>query len=269
MKLVFSLSSRVAVALVLQLFSVPVARSGQQGESSLTELDVENRELKLTLDTVLGENAKLRDMLSRAEASLIELRKAIAASSGELEVFRRQALELRKRFEALGSSATGDTKRLEQRLLAAVSDLQQTEAKRKAVTEALIRLSESVLSYSKATPNGDAEARLVLEGEIRNASMAIGIEHSIAVEGAPVAPTLTDAIVISVREELSLVIVNLGRSQGVKVGMPLKVLRNDAVLGTVRVVDVREKFAGAVIQHLISETTRMSVGDRLKVDTQP
>ena len=256
-------------ALVPILFIVPTARSGEQSGSSLTELDVETRELKVTLDTVLDDNRQLREALSRSEAALLEMRKAAAANNGEAEVFRRQALELKKRFQALGSGVSGDSRKLEERLLAAVSDLQQNDVEKKSLVEAMIRLCEAALRYSKSVPSGDPEARLSLEAEIRNANLLLVGGASSAVEGTPVSPTLTDAIVISVREELSLVVANLGRKQGVKVGMPFQVIRGNAVIGLVRVVDVRETLAGAVIQHLASEASRISVGDRLKVEVQP
>ena len=50
--------------------------------------------------------------------------------------------------------------------------------------------------------------------------------------------------------------------------MPFKVLRGDRVIGTVRVVDVRERIAGAVIQDLSSDKEKIKQGDRLKVDAQ-
>lgn len=255
--------------LVLGLMSVATARSGQQTGSSLTESDVEYRELKLALDAVLKENRQLRDALSAAEASLAEMRKAVAANNGETEIFRRQALELKKRFEALGPNATADSRILEQRLLAAVSDLQKAEVDRKRLTEAMIRLSEAVLHYSKTAISSEPEARLTLETEIRNANQALGIGFGEVVEGAAVSTSLTDASIISVKDDLSLVVVNLGRKQGVRAGMPFQVVRGSDFIGTVRVVEVREKFAGAVIQHLNSENNRIRVGDRLKVDTQP
>jgi predicted nuclease with TOPRIM domain len=268
LKMCLSISSRT-VALVLSLLVIPVARSGQRTESSLTDLDIEYSELKVTLDKVVGENLQLRDALSHSEASLVEMRKTLAATNGEAEVFRRQALELKKRFEALGSSATGDTKKLEQRLLTAVNDLQQIETDKKQLTEAIIRLSEAVLRFSKTATSADAEARLTLEAEIRNANHALGVGAVDALEGIPVPSTLVDAIVISVRDEIALVVANLGQKQGVKVGMPFQVIRGDKLIGIVRVVDVREKFAGAVIQNLSSEKDRIRVGDRLKVDASP
>jgi hypothetical protein len=44
------------------------------------------------------------------------------------------------------------------------------------------------------------------------------------------------------------------------------VIRAGKLIGSVRVVDVREKIAGAYIQNLSSEKDRIQVGDRLKVD---
>jgi hypothetical protein len=50
--------------------------------------------------------------------------------------------------------------------------------------------------------------------------------------------------------------------------MPFQVIRADREVGVVRIVDVREKIAGAVVQNLSSEKDRIQVGDRLKVAAQ-
>jgi hypothetical protein len=50
-----------------------------------------------------------------------------------------------------------------------------------------------------------------------------------------------DGSVISVKEEWSFVVGNLGEKQGVKIGMPMRVMRGDRnVIATLRVVDVRQ-----------------------------
>ena len=59
-----------------------------------------------------------------------------------------------------------------------------------------------------------------------------------------------DGSVISVKEEWSFVVGNFGDKQGVKIGMPLRVKRGDEVIATLRVVDVRERICGAVIQEM-------------------
>jgi hypothetical protein len=50
--------------------------------------------------------------------------------------------------------------------------------------------------------------------------------------------------------------------------MPFQVYRNGKVINTIKIVDVREKVSGGVIQFLTTETTRIEKGDILKVDAQ-
>jgi hypothetical protein len=77
-----------------------------------------------------------------------------------------------------------------------------------------------------------------------------------------------DATVISVKDEWSLVVGNVGEKQGVKIGMPLRVMRDDRKIATLRVVDVRQKICGAVIEQMDSAKEKIKVGDRLQVDAQ-
>jgi hypothetical protein len=77
-----------------------------------------------------------------------------------------------------------------------------------------------------------------------------------------------DGKVLSVKEEWSLVVGDLGARQGVKIGMPLRVVRSGKTIATLRVVDVREKISGAVIQELDSDKTKIKVGDRLQADAR-
>ncbi len=78
-----------------------------------------------------------------------------------------------------------------------------------------------------------------------------------------------DGSVISVKAEWSFIVGNIGQKNGVKLGMPLRVLRNDRKIATVRVVDVRQKICGAVIQEMDSKKDNIQVGDRLQADVQP
>jgi hypothetical protein len=77
-----------------------------------------------------------------------------------------------------------------------------------------------------------------------------------------------DGKVLSVKEEWALVVGNLGTKLGVKIGMPLRVVRDGKTIATLRVVDTREKISGAVIQELASENAKIKVGDRLQVDAR-
>jgi len=79
---------------------------------------------------------------------------------------------------------------------------------------------------------------------------------------------LMDGKVISVKEEWSFVVGNFGAQQGVKLGMPLRVVRAGKTVATLRVVDVRQRICGAVIQKMDSEKEKIKVGDRLQADAR-
>jgi len=48
----------------------------------------------------------------------------------------------------------------------------------------------------------------------------------------------------------------------------MRVMRGDRKIATLRVVDVRQKICGAVIQEMDSKKEQIKVGDRLQVDAQ-
>jgi hypothetical protein len=124
-----------------------------------------------------------------------------------------------------------------------------------------------MLRYVKTTQGGDAEARAALEAQLRATSQLLSMNDAMPSNDIA-APDLMDGKVLSVREEWALVVGNLGARQGVKIGMPLRVVREGKTIATLRVVDVREKISGAVIQELDSEKVQVKVGDCLQVDAR-
>ena len=239
--------------------------------SSFSELDIEFSEAKVTLETVAAENKKLREQLAESQQAVKSLTEGLAIANAEAEVFRKEAAELKLRMEALGvEGLSADRSKVEQRLLKAVRDLQILQDERDRLGEELLQLSEAVLRYAKVASTDDVEARLELEARMRSAAEVLGKASGGGAPGAKVGAyeqaDLTNARVISIKEEFQLVVGNIGSRHGVKVGMPFRVLRDDEEIGIVRVVDVREKICGAVIQSLDSEKKKIKVGDRLKVD---
>ena len=195
------------------------------------------------------------------------MRKNLAAASRA--VFKAAGDGTQTADRSLGIDNAGrNNAKLEQRLLAAVRDLRTMAEEKKKISEALIRLTDAVSLYAKGATGATAESRLALEMELRNAGSALGAAPPNAVDANAVAPTITDGQAISVKDELALVVMNIGTKHGVKVGMPFEVIRGEKLIGAVRVVDVREGIAGAVVQNLTSEKDRIKVGDRLKVNAQ-
>ena len=268
LKKLSTLGLRLA-ALVAGFGLFTVARSGAPAKGSLSELDIENSELRVTLEKVLGENKQLSDALADTQKTLVDMRKNLATTTAEREIFQRQVGELKLRIDALGLEGGGNnTDKLQQRLLSLVNDLRWMADERKQLSEAIIRLSEAASLYAKTAKEASPEVRLTLETEIRNANLALGLSSPTAVEANPLPVSISDATVMSVKEDLALVVLNVGSKHGVKVGMPFQVIRGSKVIGSVRAVEVREVIAGTYIQDLVSEKDRIKVGDHVRVDAQ-
>ena len=174
------------------------------------------------------------------------------------------------RMEALGLAAVGDNKEaLEQRLLKAVSDLKLLRDEKDKIAERMVALSETVLLYMKTASNADPQIRSEIEAQLRAANEAVS-ETAAKDSGATSAPAgdLTNGQIISVKEDLSLIIGNVGSQQGVKVGMPFLIQRGNHFVARARVVDVREKISGAIIEEYGSNTEKVKVGDTMHVDVQ-
>lgn len=257
-----------------------VARA--QGNSSLTESKIEDVAAgvspapslasqpgrlppQTTTESLLAQNEDLRRQLSIQQESLKTLTASLAESNAEAELFRRKYSDLELRMEALGlASANKDRAKLEQRLLAAVSDLRLTQKERDEFRDQLLGLNEALLRYLQTSQGGDAQARMDVEMQLRKTSELVGGSTSAAAQEPQ--PSLMDGSVLSVKDEWSFVVANIGEQHGVKIGMPLRVMRGDQKIATLRVVDVRQRICGAVIED--SGKEKIKVGDRLQADAR-
>jgi hypothetical protein len=220
-------------------------------KSSLTDLDMEYTEAKVALDSSERANAVLRQQLALARQQLAGITDSLVLANSESEVFKRETSDLKLRLKA-------------------VSDLKIVEDQKDKLCDQLVRINEAILRYVKNASSVDGDARMALETEMRSSTQLLGIAGSLqpaAPSVANAAGSLTDARVISVKDELALIVANLGRRQGVRLGMPFQLLRDGRQIGLVRVVDVRESICGAVIQSL-DPSQRVKVGDTLRVDAR-
>ena len=216
----------------------------------------------VTFGKILAENRRLRTEVDEA-------RKLAATSTAESEIFKRQVQEMALRMEALGSSTT-DPSKLEQRLLQAVHDLQLSERTRKNLSAELMRMIQLTQAFAEKP---DAESKLVLQTELKTAEevlvkAAVGNFAALEQKATEAPANLQNGKVSAVKPELGCVVINLGASHGVKPGMPFQVRRGTKLVATLRVVDARHRFAGAVIQNLVSDEDPIKLGDTVKADAQ-
>ena len=262
---VSALNTRLSVGLGCRRWSAGLAAEN----SSLSESNFETAETKVTAETSLSQNELLRKQLSLDRETQKTLTDSLVVSNAEAELFRRKYSELQLRMEALGVESVGkDRAKLEQRLLKAVSDLQLMKKEKDAYREQLLKLSETILRFREERRGAPIRRRgwKLKRRCARRTSFWLRRTGKSPSEEA--APDLMNGRVISVKEEWSLVVGNLGAEQGVKLGMPLRVVRAGKTIATLRVVDVREKISGAVVQEMDSEKVNIKVGDRLQVDAR-
>ncbi len=211
--------------------------------------------------------AALKEKLLLAETTINSLSNTVAHASDQAETSRRELAEANLRLETLGVySQETNGSQLETQLIQAFRELRVLKENNSKARDQLLLLSESVQVLLQTSHGINPQCRMNVETELRQTVEILS--SSLTQEAKSSAPLLSDAIVIETKDEISLVVANVGRSHGVKVGMPFNVLRDGKVINQVKVVDVREKISGAVIQSLTSEAGTVRKGDILKVDAK-
>src|SRR5437879_381021 len=110
---------------------------------------------------------------------------------------------------ALGlASASKDRAKLEQRLLAAVSDLRLAQRERDELRDQLLGLNEALLRYLQTSQGGDAQARADVETQLRKTNELVGRSTSGSQHEPPA--SLMDASVLSVKDQWLFVVANIG-----------------------------------------------------------
>jgi hypothetical protein len=196
------------------------------------------------------------------EARVKTLTDSLTSANTESEYFREQWTELKLRDEALGVEAlTVDEGKLEDKLVQAVKELYQSEMKRRESLVILGKLLDTTERMIQTAPNYDPKVRADYEVASRSAKAYLGGHSGAAI---PLASSLTDSRIADTNPDLNAVILNVGKSQGVKEGMPFIIFQDDVQVGTVKVVLARDLVSAAQVEELKPNTV-LKVGDRAVV----
>ncbi|MBL9151450.1 MAG: hypothetical protein JNK37_03155 [Verrucomicrobiales bacterium] len=225
---------------------------------------IEAAELKTALEVARKQLAETEASLAKSEEAKIALQGTVAEANRVAGEVRAQYEELLLRMASLGVDLVKpDPKSLEQRLLAAVRDRDVAERHKQDLARHLAQLSEASVAYLQTTVSPQPEAQAALERELTAASQALSAATLADASTTATARRLDDGRVVSIDSEIGLVVVNVGRQSGVRVGMPLNVSREEKPVGTALVVDVRDSIAGALLQDVVTDQ-EVKVGDRIK-----
>ncbi len=236
------------------------APAGAQSE------DVRVQELRTMLGASVDQNRVLQAEIDQLRRQNANLGQSLRAANEEAESYRQSYDELRVRMEALGINAvTEGTKGVEDRLAKALGDVILLERHRDTLSSALIAMADTALRFADTATGGDEMARASLEAAIDTADAAL------ADVGGAEAPLqsgdLHDCQVVSVKKDYGVVILNVGREAGVRIGMPFEVRRVDRPIANVIVVDRRDHICAALVKDLIAGAENPQVGDAALVAT--
>ena len=164
-------------------------------------------------------------------------------------------------------AVTEGTKGVEGKLLKAVNDIRLLDEEKMRISDALIALSDAALRLIDSVGDNSPEAVSSVEQAVADADVALGIESAKANDPQFAAGTLHHARVISAKKDYGVIVFNIGREAGVRIGMPFRLHRKDRPVGRTIVVDVRDNISAALVQTLTVADDVPRVGDIASVAT--
>lgn len=256
------------VATAAALIILPMLLKAQaKDERSLTDFEsrIGKSEAQAS-DSDSNTIGALKEKLLLAETTISALTATVAEMGNSAEASRRELIESQLKLEVLQpSSEEKSNSALEKRLVECLRDLRVLKKNEESLRTQLLILSESVQMLLMTTPQTNPQSRMSVEAELRKSTELLETSGS---SSDVKSQTLNNGVVIDTKEEVSLVVINLGAKHGVKVGMPFQIFRNGKLINHIKIVDVRTKISGGVIQSLSPESPSIQKGDQLKVEAQ-
>jgi hypothetical protein len=214
-------------------------------------------ELRVLVDKLNADNAKLKAELDQREAVIRLLTENLAIARTESELFQKKWAEAQLRAQTLGVNfADAGATQSQRQLVESVRALYLAEAERQRLVEQLNRLLAAVKTGK------DVTAELKRAKELLAATEQPLLPAQ--AKSGPADATLETARVLDVNPKLQLVVLNVGLLHGARVGMPFLVLRGDRIIAEARVVEVRKRICGALIERVDKGVT-VKTGDAAQV----
>jgi hypothetical protein len=191
---------------------------------------------------------ELRRRNEALEKSLVEANRAEKEASEQLA-------QVRLRLEALGRDLLdgGET-----RMVEAAADRQILEERNRNLEAASNRLVSAIGDYLRQAVAADPDARLRVETAIRELDEVLGVRQKPAPAAAGSAAS---ARVVNIDPESGLLVLNVGESQGARIGTTYHLVRGEQPFGSAIVADVRRNVCGAFVEELDPDQGPVRFGD--------
>jgi hypothetical protein len=186
----------------------------------------------------------------------------LAMSQAEAKAYREAWLDLKRRDELLGvASLSPEARDSHDKVARLAGELIRSE---KARQEVFAKAKAAVEAAVKWAAETDATRRAAARSDFESAKRTLDATMQKAADPRAMASGLTDAQIVAVDRNRQAVVLNLGSLQGAKEGMPFRILRKDQVIGSCRLIEVREMTSAGLPEQL-GKDIQPEVGDRVAV----
>ena len=206
---------------------------------------------------------KLQQIIIELQQQNQALQHSLAeANRGEKQA-TEQLAQVRERLEALGKNLLdgGDD-----RLVQAASDLQLANERITQFETTVTRLAAAITDYLRQAVVSDPAARLRVETSLRELDAVLGLRQ----KPRPDVRTgsLQQARIVSLDPQSGMLVLNIGESQGARIGMTFRLTRGQQPYGKAILADVRKGVSGVFVESLDSATESPRPGDLAILETQ-
>jgi flagellar basal body-associated protein FliL len=206
---------------------------------------------------------KLQQIIVELQQQNQTLQRSLAeANRGEKQA-SEQLAQVRERLEALGKNLLdgGD-----ERLIQAAADLQLANERVTELEGSVTRLAAAVNDYLRQAVVSDPDARLRVETSLRELDAVLGLRQ----KPPPDVRTgsLQQARIVSLDQQSGMAVLNIGESQGAKIGMTFRLTRGSQSYGKAILADVRKGVSGVFVEALDNATESPRPGDLAILETQ-
>jgi hypothetical protein len=194
--------------------------------------------------------------LDQREAVVRQLQESLAIARTESELFQQRWMEAQIRAQRLGVDfGDSDAAKSDRQVIDSLRALYLAEAERQQLVERTKRLLAAVEA------NREVAAEVERTKDLLAALQQMQEARSVPPPGSA---TLESAKVLEVEPKLRLIVLDVGGQQGVRVGMPFEILREGRVIAQLRVVEVRRRISGALMEKTERGVT-VTAGDAARV----
>jgi hypothetical protein len=207
--------------------------------------------------------AHLQSIVSDLQQRNLTLQRNLAEANRTEREASEQLAQVRERLEALGKNLLdgGDD-----RLVQAAADLQLANERVSEIERSASRLVATVSDYIRMAVVSDPDVRMRVETSLRELDVVLGLRQKPRPDVR--SGSLQQARVVSIDSESGMMVLNVGESQGARIGMTFRLSRGASAYGKAIVADVRKGICGLFVESLDNPADSPRVGDLALLETQ-